>query len=1184
MTRALEELIDSSRSVCEDPRKFIENKLFDTLKALKPASETWLFLKDALVLQGARAEHATVKLGKDKFEVVAIYNKRGDLIKEYSFVELPDDNGLVTLDDFEGLLKDGVFEFGFSESKPKTYFKNFLDEVKNARKQDVTKEFKQDLDNSLLSMYVPIAAATGRKNFAKVVDLMKEHEPELYDILKATCNIKFNSPKNIADTLYDNLTKQAKQILLAERKEHEKELAEIIDLPAYTRVANVAKNVVANGLIWTPILATIAGMAGLIATVPHAAAENSPQKTNSRDTTQPTQIALPGDQNGPIITWDNTIIFRDDDYTLQKYNMLTGEKQLFSSDALTEIQTKDSKLIVGEEEFGSGKTRVKIYDKYTGYTIQLEDAVDGFTVNGDNLTTVDELALENKSYIIKTYDLKTGLLVSSDVINTAKYCFPRIAGNHIIFTAASPATYTLDFFYCYDINNKTLKTVNLNRQSQILQSTYISDNYFTFVRADSYDINGKTYSTPYFYVYNINKNILKNTTIIPSIDYVTTIPSVPYDFDGNRLVYFYDSGLMYDASDSSTTKISPDNLGSWFLGKYRAIVAKNFDFFLYNPLTKKEEFITDNVCSAILAENNLILSKNVNGQPDNGGLYKYNLTTKKLEQLVAPNPNLDPYSLSSFNKGRLCMFTDVNKDPKNPNYDIFYLDLYPVQVSPWQIEKIKQYAPTIVYDSRPELPRGSTIYLPANPHADNLDVTDNHENYDADPHVKFRVDGKLPAYTKVTEYPSEGYDIYTYIYYRADNPHWNGMTAFAHEHDVQRVHVKVDRTTGKAVEIAYSQHNWMAKHEVKNDSDLTLYSEWGGHEFWRYPWSAADGKGWNLSLSYYTFRSLEELINSNDLDKDGRYKTDESHAPWSPPPKGPWLCKDVQDPKSAFEPFGGKAGAFTAELHSPGDLSVILDGSETSATKSEIPNSAWQNNVIGILGVDQNDAPTLKVVGTENETYGISGTLAADKPYIINFTAIPIKNGEVHTYRILNWKDYADGKPAVEWTIQKEGKTYSKTVSVSEVTAAKYAEIIKEAPNGNHTKPADNTPLIIGAGTGIGIGIGLGCYLMMRRRRQQPPMQTDRQQAFVPQQELSAPPQTRNDMYASDYEDRQQDYYADGYAEPQDTCAPAADQEPYYDKSYPQEYPKQPETPIQQQDSDIEDVIKRLQDLKRLDP
>jgi hypothetical protein len=97
-------------------------------------------------------------------------------------------------------------------------------------------------------------------------------------------------------------------------------------------------------------------------------------------------------------------------------------------------------------------------------------------------------------------------------------------------------------------------------------------------------------------------------------------------------------------------------------------------------------------------------------------------------------------------------------------------------------------------------------------------------------------------------------------------------------------------------------------------------------------------------------------------------------------------------------------------------------------------------------------------------------------------------------------------------------------------------------------------------------------------------MQTDRQQAFVPQQELSAPPQTRNDMYASDYEDRQQDYYADGYAEPQDTCAPAADQEAYYDESYPQEYPKQPEIPIQQQDSDIEDVIKRLQDLKRLDP
>jgi len=1168
MARALEELIDSTRSVCEDPTKFIENKLFDTLKALKPASETWFFLKDALVLQGAKAKQSTVKLGKDRFEVIAIHDKRGDLVKDYSFVELPEGE-TVTLADFEGLLKDGVFEFGCSESKPKTYFKNFLNEVKNARKQDVTREFKQDLDNSLLSMYVPFAAATGKKNFAKFVDLLQEHEPGLYDSLKAACNIKFNSPENIANALYDNLTEQARQILSEERKEHRKEISEIVNSPTYTKIANFTKNVVANGLIWTPLLAIIAGMAGLTATAPLAMADSkSPEKTSSRDLTQPTQIALPGDQDGPITAWGNSIVFQDKDYALKTYDLSTGDIQTLYASA---VKTQGSKLIV--DEHAGSNVYIKIYDSYTGDTVRIEDPFIDFTLNGNKIITVNELSFDNHSYIIKTYDIETGSLVSSDVINTAKECNIWMAGNHIVFTAKSPATYTLDSFYCYDITNKTLKTVPLGHQSQIMQSVHMGDNYFTFFRTDSYDVNNKIYSTPYFYTYDLNKNILKNTSLTRPIDYFTTVPGIHYNFNDKDQVMFYEFDypayswpytLVYSLSDATLTNTSKITFGSFFFRNYIGIVDGNFNFSLYNTLTKKEEFVTDNVCSVIPANgSSLLLSKFVNGQPDNGGLYTYDVTSKKLEQLVAPNPNIDVFLLSSFNKGRIYMLADVNKDPKISDYDLFYRDISPVWTSS-ELEKIRQYAPIIIHDDRKDTTATQT-YMPANPHGDDKDVTNNHENYDKDP-SKFSTGSKDPVYVKITEYPDQGFDVYTYIYYRAENPHWIGLEAFKHEHDVQRVHVKVDRATGNAIEVAYSQHDWMAKQQVKDSSDLTFYSEWGGHEYWKFSWLGADGKGQKLSSTNTEFRPLDEVVSSLDADKDGKYKTNENNLPTSPPPKVPWLYSDVKDPQTAFGTSDVK-GVFMADLHSPGDLSVIINNAITDKNQANIPNSVWQNDSVGILGTSVTDKVTLKVVGTVSGSYSLLGVLAADKPYVINGIDVPIKKDEVHTYTVLNWGDLADGKATINWTIQKDGKAYSRIVRASEITKTNYDEITKEPQNPHHptngnntTQPADNTVIYAGSAAGAtGLGIGLGAYALSRRRKQQPPMQTSQPQVYSPQELQQTQPS--QDLYANDYAVREQQPCQ------QESWQPA--QEP--------ETPAVEAKPIQKSDN-LDDILNQLKE------
>jgi len=384
-----------------------------------------------------------------------------------------------------------------------------------------------------------------------------------------------------------------------------------------------------------------------------------------------------------------------------------------------------------------------------------------------------------------------------------------------------------------------------------------------------------------------------------------------------------------------------------------------------------------------------------------------------------------------------------------------------------QLAKIQKYAPVIIQDGRPDTTK-TAVYLPTNPHADDIDVADNHENYDADA-AQFHPDGKNVAYAKVTEYRSLGYDVYTYIYYRADNPHWCGIKAFEHEHDVQRVHVKVDRATGKATEVAYSQHNWMAKHQIKDSSGFVLFSEWGGHEYWKFIWPGADGKGQKLDSSNTEFRPLERIVSDVDVDKDGRYRTDEAHLPTSPPPKGPWLYKDVLDPKSAFDTWVGKAGAFCATLHSPGELSVIVNGKTTSRDKIEIPNSAWQNNSVGVLELDKGDSLTLRVVGTEKGKYSLESALAADKPYFIASTEIPIKKGEVHTYKL-------NQAGIVTLIVQKDGQKYVGNFEKN-ITATDYKNLVSKEQN-----PLLGYVLELG---GIGaIAVAAGHFLMRWRKQE----------------------------------------------------------------------------------------------------
>jgi len=1078
MARALEELIDSTRSVCEEPTKFIENKLFDTLKALKPASETWLFLKDALVLQGAKAKHSTIKLGKDRFEVIAIRDKCGNLVKEYSFVELPEGE-TVTLNDFEGLLKDGVFEFGCSESKPKTYFKNFLAEVKNARKQDVTREFKQDLDNSLLSMYIPFAAATGKKNFAKFVDLLQEHEPDLYDNLKAVCNIKFNSPKNIANALYDNLTEQAKQILSEERKAHKKEISELVNSPTYTKIANFTKNVVANGLIWTPLLAIIAGMAGLTATAPLVTAESkSPEKTSSRDT----NLAKITNLSGTETLWD----WSPD-----------GKKLLFSSygdlysinsdgSGLEKIMSKPNNSVVIESaEFDASGQRIAFLINGTLYVYDIGHSAREFSSN------VRTYAWEPGNGFYIAYICNDNHLFVADAADAQRILSDPSDGTKVVWLGGED--------FAYVSANQKLARVSLLPSAP--ESGWLVD--------DHIDPSSDVLKDPSCMYYVSNGKLTKadftdfgtagtiNKTTIASLDGV--IKSISISPDKSKIAFYLDKN-----SDYSVYVINTD-------GSHLRRIAANLNpggSSVSNPPAPAWNYKSD-------------LIRFINLDSSQAATYVANA------DCGAPTKVIQGKSFSGVNGPAIWNPQSNTLAFALPDGDIYTQDVNVGTFcwTPSELEKIQKYAPVIIHDDRRDTSATQT-YLPADPHGDNTDVQDNHENYDASP-LKFSNGSMEPVYVKITEYPSQGFDVYTYIYYRAENPHWIGLEAFKHEHDVQRVHVKIDRATGNAIEVAYSQHDWIAKQKVTGSSDLTFYSEWGGHENWKFSWFGADGKGKKLDSTNTEFRPLDEIISSLDADKDGKYKTNEKNLPTNPPPKVPWLYDDVKDPQTAFGTSNAK-GVLMADLHSPGDLSVIINNAVTDKNQANIPNSVWQNESVGVLGTSITDKVTLKVVGTVSGNYGLSGAFAADKPYTINGSNIPITKGEIHTYTILSWKDLADGKASINWTIQKDGKTYSRIVKASEITKTNYDDITKESQNPHHppvggnntTRPADNTIIYVGSAAGAtGLGIGLGAYALSRRRKQQPPMQT-LPQPHIPQQEL-AQQQSTQDLYASDYAARE---------------------------------------------------------------
>ena len=155
--------------------------------------------------------------------------------------------------------------------------------------------------------------------------------------------------------------------------------------------------------------------------------------------------------------------------------------------------------------------------------------------------------------------------------------------------------------------------------------------------------------------------------------------------------------------------------------------------------------------------------------------------------------------------------------------------------------------------------------------------------------------------------------------------------------------------------------------------------------------------------------------------------------------------------------------ALMALLKSPGELRIYdslgrVTGLVDGEIKEEIPNSAYSNNTIVILS--SNDSYTYEVVGTDNDTYGLT-IVSVKNGNATNFTAtdIPIINNSIHQY-LIDWGSLSQGEDGVTLQVDTNGDgEFEKTINAdNNLTQNEYLD----PDNDGVLDPDDNCPFIFG--------------------------------------------------------------------------------------------------------------------------
>lgn len=1008
-----------------NPRAYAREKLYDSVNQIKLITENYLAFQE-LFDKGVTAKFNEFEFNGEKFNVITLHAENGaplltksnDGIFLEGYIELPNYQGIITLPDFFASLKSEEFELKNSEN-PEKYLQEFTKQLLSSPKQDITSEFKQDLEDMLLNSYMTPAGIVG-KDFVKFLWQMQKWDRKLYTTLKSVYENKFGSDliKNdgFAPALWQTLEERAEEILSKEKKlenvpEKESLVAKIksfvSDIQNYGLPAPV-KSLMASSIM---VLGAISG--ALLSKDIHAQSpDKSPDKdTNSRQDNLEPFIATPANES-LVGVGDKYIVIAEVERGEFNFNTYTYPYNI--SYFAVDISTKEKKFIRGESIDLEGES-VSNYLKWfmphgdkLFYIVDYKDPYDNYYdgLRIFNLTTMNETEIDNFKYSGRYDGLNVGFW-GDDIVCSVRY---------------GKANY--DHWH-YNLKTNEKEWIDVDNTAEISK---VYDKKALFEGVDR------------VYIYNLltGKEIVFNE----SNDMLFT------DFNNKYLVT-----QLFDEQNISGP------------------------LHFYDLKTKKLLLNMDAVFPIRLVDNTFFY-----GTPF--GLYSIDLITSE-SKFIYPINFSKVYGNESFGMNDNYLF--IEKAKSDSDKDIFLFDLNKANGFGWtqeQLKNIQKYAPVILHDSRADTEKVD-LYKPADPHGDDFNVINNHENYDDLSERGLFHKGAYPSFVKITEYPEDGFDIYTYIYYRADNPHWAGISyPFAHEHDIQRVHVKVDRKTGEPIEIAYSQHFWMKKHKVSSIDDLVLKSEWGSHEYGK-DWEViSDGKGFKLTKQNTNFIPFNSIISIYDVDENGIYKTNEPHGIANKtnfPPKGPWLYKDVIDPKSAFEEKS--SGWFRAQVHSPVDLEVRVNDKITNKEKTEIPNSGYYNNQIGILGVNKTDKIELKLYGTDNGTYSLDCTLADDMPYYFKTDELKVHKGEIISFSFENWTAIHNGTGGIKVSIDRNGDgtpEYSFTCD-NYLTSDEYTQ-------DKSTESDFVWPLIIGSiigGSAAAIGIS---YTLYRNRKPRQPV------------------------------------------------------------------------------------------------
>ncbi len=575
-----ERLVEYKRHAGADPQKHAEDTLYSAVNSLRSSYEAYEQFQK-LFNAGCTAKYYDLQIGRDKFSVVQICDKEGRQIFvpnqkkkgiEYlpeGFVQLPDDNGTLTLSDFYELIRNKTFEFG-SAGNPDAYLRRFNYHTSIAPKEDITEQFRQDLDNSVISLYSNIAGTVGRESFPRLLRSIGNWDRNIYKTLEKAYINQFGETENLASSLYNTLEQRADMILPKKRIAVSAEpleklsLAERIKTAAQENLREIAQTVLATGMFISSVsLATLFNSAAIPA--------KAEKETKTRSDGLPEPIKITDSSSAGAIYEDKIVWGAYDGNTenIYMYNIFTKKTTQITNGLYSQLPDIYKDKIVFEglthriNSDGSSREEpdIYMYDISTKKLIQITDdsmcSQENPKVNEDKI--VWESCNSNNIHDIYMYDIPTKKTtqITDDAMGQE---YPKIYGNIITWLGYPLGGGGGRDVYIYDIPTK--KTTQITNDSMAQGYLNIYGNKIIWagdIYSDKCDI----------YMYDISTQ----KTIQITNDNMHKYAPLIYE---NKIVWSvsnseYGAGdvCLYDIPTKKTTQITNDNTDQFSLDIYK---------------------------------------------------------------------------------------------------------------------------------------------------------------------------------------------------------------------------------------------------------------------------------------------------------------------------------------------------------------------------------------------------------------------------------------------------------------------------------------------------------------------------------------------------------------------------------------------------------------------------------------